>query len=70
MPKILSLASMMLLAASLPAAWAADDAPAAGAARQARVAGGQVVTLADSAKTAAQWAERRPNYQALKPRKR
>lgn len=38
--------------------------------RTARVAGGETVELAASAKSSEQWAKERPDYQALMPKKR
>lgn len=38
--------------------------------RTARVARGDTVELADSSRTAAEWAERRPDWRALQPRRR
>jgi hypothetical protein len=64
------LAALPLLAAP---AWADQHEgarPGATGARAARVAGGQTVELAASAKTSQQWAKQRPSYQALIPKKR
>jgi len=43
---------------------------ATGGDRSARVAGGSIVSLADSSRTAADWAKARPNYRDLIPEKR
>lgn len=65
------LAALVLLAAP---AWADDQQDGAktraSGAPTARVAGGQTVELAASAKTSQQWAKQRPSYQALVPKKR
>lgn len=65
----ISLSLILLAAAS--AAWAGSHettkAAAADDGRSARVAGGQIITLVDSAKSPEQWAEERPDYQALRP---
>jgi hypothetical protein len=48
----------------------ADKPAAIAGERSARIAGGQTVKLADSAKSNKEWAEGRRNYNDLKPKKR
>ena len=75
MRKILCLCLVVLFGAA-SVAWAGSHeqaesaADAAAGARIARVTGGQTVELAASKKSARQWAEQRPDYQALRPKKR
>jgi len=59
----------MLLSAPPGPVLAAGDIPDKTPATTARVAGGQIVSKAQSAKTAAQWAQKRPGYKALRPGK-
>jgi len=58
---------LMLLSVTPGLALAAGDVADQAAATTARVAGGQIVNKAQSAKTAAQWAQLRPDYRALRP---
>jgi len=58
---------LMLLTVLPGLVLAAGDASGETAAITARVAGGQIVNKAPSAKTAAQWARQRPGYKALLP---
>jgi len=73
MRKILQLWLVVLMSFA-PGAWAGSHEQATAAAeatagdRVARVAGGQSVTLAESKNSASQWAERRPDYRALRPK--
>jgi hypothetical protein len=72
MRRTLLLPLLIMIAAS-SAAWAgshAQPAEPAADARRAGVAGGQTVALAPSARTAEQWAQKRPAYRALIPAKR
>lgn len=69
MKKILLL-WLVLFASSAQSAWAGSHEQAAAGDRMARVAGGQSVALAASKKSAKQWAEQRPDYRALRPKKR
>ncbi|UCG71628.1 MAG: hypothetical protein JSV45_10185 [Chromatiales bacterium] len=75
MRKVLLL-SLIVLVGMPSSAWsgsheqAASSATATAGNRIAQVAGAQTVELAASKKTAKQWAELRPDYQALRPKKR
>jgi hypothetical protein len=55
-------------------AWAGaheqTEKAATGGDRTARVVGGAIVSLADSSRTAAEWAKARPDYRELVPKKR
>ena len=52
------------------AASGASHEQSAGDARQVRVAGGTMMEHAASSKSSAEWAEQRPDFERLKPRKR
>jgi hypothetical protein len=74
MRKVLLLCLLVFVSIA-PGAWAGSHEQAAAASsaaagdRIARVAGGQTVALAASKNSAKQWAERRPDYRALRPKK-
>jgi len=64
-----TLTLMLLLSLPFGLALANSDANNKIAAASARVAGGQVVSKAQSEKSSAQWAARRPGYKRLNPGK-
>ena len=73
MNRVTRIAALLLLSTGLSAAWAGgheqSEASADGS-RTARVAGGSSITLVDSARSSKEWAEKRPDYRELIPKKR